>query len=132
MTRVYTDQTIVFAAAAANASSASINVVAFRHIEFEVSQVGFTGTIKFVGSNADAYPDFSSAASGTNPWSYIQTIDQIDGSTIAGGTGIASTTVTAVRNLEANVNGFKWVGVILSGVSAGSVTIKEKGYNDND
>lgn len=132
MTRQYTDQVILLAALAVNGNSVAVNMAAFRHIEFEVVQAGFTGTLKFVGSNADAAPDFSAAASGTNPWTFIQTIDQIDSSTIAGGTGIPSTTVSSVRNLEANVNGFKWVGVIASSVSAGSVSVKAKGYNDAD
>lgn len=128
--RTYTDQQILLNAVAASGVSLAFNGASFRNIEIQVAQVGFSGTIKFVGSNADTAPDFSSAASASNPWDYIQTIDQIDGSSIAGGTGIPSVTVTSVRNLEANTNAFKWFGVILSSVTAGSVTVKVKGVSE--
>lgn len=127
--REYTDQVILLSAVAANGASTACNMQAFRNIELQIAQVAFSGTLKFVGSNADAIPDFSSAASASNPWDYVQTVDQIDGSSIAGGTGIVSTTVTSVRNLEINSNAFKWVGVVVSSYTAGSVTVKAKGYN---
>lgn len=129
MHRQYTDQVIVLNAAAASVTSSAINMASFRNIEVQVSQVAFSGTLKFVGSNADTAPDFSAAATAANPWDYVQTVDQIDGSTIAGGTGIVSVTVTSVRNLEINSNGFKWIAVIASSVTAGSVTIKAKGFD---
>lgn len=129
MSREYTDQIILLNAVAASGASVAANVVAFRDIELQIAQTGFSGTIKFVGSNHDALPDFSAAASATNPWDYIQTIDQIDGSSISGGTGIVSTTVTSVRNLETNTNGLKWIGAVISNYSAGSVTVKAKGFS---
>lgn len=129
MDRQYTDQAILLNAAAANGASTPQNFASFRDVELQVAQTAFTGTIQFVGSNADAAPDFSSAASASNPWSYIQVVDQIDSSSIAGGTGIVSVTVTSVRNLEANSNAFKWIGVVISGYGAGSVTVKGKGVS---
>lgn len=127
--REYTDQAILLNAVAADGASVAQNFASFRNVELQIAQVGFSGTIKFVGSNADAAPDFSSAASASNPWDYIQCIDQIEGSSIAGGTGIVSVTVSSVRNLEANTNGFKWIGAIVSNFSAGSVTVKGKGFD---
>lgn len=129
MDRQYTDQIILLNAVAASGVSTPANFASFRDIELQLAQVGFSGTIKFVGSNADAPPDFSSAASAANPWDYVQVVDQIDGSSIAGGTGITSVTITSVRNLEANSNAFKWFGAILSSVTAGSVTLKAKGVS---
>ncbi len=99
-------------------------------MELQIAQVGFSGTLKIVGSNADSIPDFSAAASASNPWDYVQSIDLIDGSSIAGGTGITSVTVTSVRNLETNTNAFKWIGIILSNVTAGAITVKGKGVSD--
>lgn len=116
-------------AAAANGASTPANFVSFRDIELQLAQVGFSGTIKFVGSNADAAPDFSAAASASNPWDYVQVVDQIDGSSVAGGTGVTSVTVTSVRNLEANSNAFKWFGAVISNYTAGSVTLKGKGVS---
>jgi len=129
MDRQYTDQAILLNAAAANGASTPQNFASFRDVELQLATTGFTGVIKFVGSNADAAPDFASAASASNPWSYISTVDQIDGSAIAGGTGISYTTDTSVKNIEANTNAFKWVGVIISGYSAGSITVKAKGVS---
>lgn len=130
--RQYTDQTIILNAVAANGASAAISMAAFRHIELQLATTGFTGTVKFAGSNADTAPDFGAAASATNPWSFVQAIDQIDGSTVAGGTGEAYTTDTSVKNLELNVNGMKWIAAIVSGWSVGSLTVKGKGYNDGE
>jgi hypothetical protein len=128
--RGYTDQQILLNAVAANGVSAAFNAASFRNIELQLAQVGFSGTIKLVGSNADAAPDFSAAATASNPWDYVQSIDQIDGSSIAGGTGITSVTVTSIRNLEANTNAFKWFGLVISNYSAGSVTAKVKGVTE--
>lgn len=127
--REYTNQVILFNAQAANGATTPANMEAFWHVELELTQSGFTGTIQFVVSNADTAPNFANAASGSNPWSYVQVIDQIDGSSIAGGTGIISTTVSSVRNLELNANAFKWVGAVISNYSAGSVTLKAKGVS---
>lgn len=129
MDRQYTDQIILLAAVAANGVSTPANFASFRDIELQLTQAAFSGTIKFVGSNADAPPDFSSAASATNPWDYVQVVDQIDGSSIAGGTGITSVTISSVRNLEVNSNAFKWIGAIVSSYSAGSVSLKAKGVS---
>lgn len=130
MARQYTDQVILFSAGAANSASAAANMQAFRHIEMQLATTGFTGTVKFAGSNADTAPAFGSAASAANPWSFLQAIDQIDGSSVAGGTGEAYTTDTSVKNVELNVNGMKWVAAIISGYSAGAIDVKAKGYND--
>lgn len=117
-------------AVAANANSVAQNFVSFRNVEIQIATSGFSGVIKLVGSNADTAPDFSQAASASNPWSYIQAIDQIDGSSIAGGTGISYTTDTSIKNLEANTNAFKWIGVITSSYTAGSITVKAKGVSE--
>lgn len=128
--RETTNQIILLSAAAANGASASAEVESFRHVLLELAQVGFTGTIKFVCSNADTPPAFGSAASATNPWDYVAVKDMIDNSSVAGGTGITGTATTSIKNLELNTNGVKWVGAIISGYSAGSVTLKAKGYNE--
>lgn len=129
MDRQYTDQGILLNAVAASGVSIAQNFASFRDVELQLATAGFSGVVKVVGSNADTAPDFSASASASNPWSYIQTIDQIDGSSIAGGTGISYTTDTSVKNIEANTNAFKWVGIILSSVTAGAITVKAKGVS---
>lgn len=128
--RQYTDRIIVLNAVAANGASVAVNMASFRNVEIELDQVGFTGTVKVAGSNADAAPDFSASATAANPWDYIKCINQIDGSSVAGGTGITGSATTSTTQLEANTNGFKWVGLVVSGYSAGSITGRMKGFSN--
>lgn len=128
---MYTDQEIILNEASTNVASYACNVLGMRHVELEIAMTNFTGTVKFVGSNADVAPNFGAAASRTNPWDYIKSIDQIDGSAVNGGTGLVGTATTQVKQLETNTNAFKWVGAILSGVSGGTITVKVKKVNDS-
>lgn len=128
MDREYTDRIIVLNAVAANGASAAVNMASFRNVEIEIDQVGFTGTVKVAASNADTAPDFSASATAANPWDFVKCVNQIDGSAVAGGTGVSGTATTSTTQLEANTNGFKWFALIVSGYSAGSVTARMKSY----
>lgn len=132
MDRQYTDRILMFTEAAANGATPQGrgDMQSFRNVEHELVMTGFTGTIKFVASNADIAPDFGSAASLTNPWSFVKCIEQIDGSSVNGGTGVTGAAETSVRQFEMNTNGFKWVGAIISGYSAGTLTLRTKGYSN--
>lgn len=137
MDRQYTDRIIIVNEANANSTNSAgaapvtpAVMQSFRNVELEVCMTGFTGTVKFAGSNADKAPDFGAAASLANPWDYVKTVNQIDGSSVAGGTGIAGTSTTSVTNLETNTNGFKWIAAIISSYSAGTVTVRGKGYSN--
>jgi len=44
----------------------------------------------------------------TNPWTYLQSVDLNDGSSIAGSTGISLTT-SGTREYEINLNQKRWV-----------------------
>lgn len=129
MSREYTDRIIVLDRAAANGASpkGQLNFEAFRNIEVEVVMEAFSGTVKFAGSNADVAPDFGSAATYANPWDFVKAINLIDGSSVAGGTGLSGTATTSVTNLEINTNCIGWLGVIVSSVSGGTVTVRAKG-----
>lgn len=111
-------------------TTGSANMQSFRNVEHTVVMTGFTGTIKFVASNADAAPNFGASASLTNRWDYVKCINQIDGSSVAGGTGLAGSATTSITQLEMNTNGFKWVGAIISSYSAGTLTLRTKGYSN--
>jgi hypothetical protein len=125
--RTYTQQTILFSAKAADGASTPQTVIDFTHLELELCLVGFTGTVKFVCSDADDAPAFGSAASLANPWTYVKSIDLIDGSAVNGGTGITGVATSSITNLEVNINGKNWFGAIISGYSAGALTLKLKG-----
>lgn len=130
MDRQYTDRIIHLNEVVANGAGTAANMQSFRNVEIEVVMTGFTGTVKFAGSNADSAPAFGSAASLSNPWDFIKTVNQIDGTSVAGGTGLVGSATTSVTQLEANTNGFKWVAAIVSGYSAGSLTVRLKGYSN--
>jgi hypothetical protein len=87
-------------------------------------------TVKFQGSVAEAAPDFSAAQSATNQWDYIEVIDLEDGTAIDGDTGVAVATADDHRQLEANINGMRWVNAIISGWTAGEITIKVRVFNN--
>lgn len=83
-------------------------------------------TVKFVASIAEDRPDFTSAQSPTNQWDYVQVIDLEDGTSIDGDTGIVLSGTDDNRQLEANINGIRWISAIVSGYSAGDVTVKAR------
>jgi hypothetical protein len=119
-------RTILLNEVAANGSSVAMNTANDRHIAVEICMTAFTGTVKLVGSQADVEnpPAFGSAASVSNPWTYVKSIDLIDGSAVNGGTGKTGAATTAVYNLEVNTNIMKWIGAEVSGFAGGTVTVR--------
>lgn len=115
----------------------NIEVSDFRHCIAAIHgansaniDIGFVGSI---GKSAtdDGCPDFSAAASDTNSWAYIETIGLINGTAVDGAANAISQTGTAKHELhEININGLKWLNIIMSGWSAGDVTVFCKLFND--
>ena len=92
-------------------------------------------TIKVVGSigkspTSDDCPDFSAAQAYNNSWDYVEIIDLEDGAAIDGDTGVAQAGTNDHRHFEININGLKWINVIITAWSAGNSTIKCKLFND--
>lgn len=106
----------------------------FRNAVLEfTATAGTTLTIKIKGSNfsrvdttttAENIPNFASADSVTNPWSYVQGINLADGSLIAGATGFTYTASAGTNKIEVNCNQLRWLGVEISGRSAGGIKAK--------
>lgn len=99
----------------------------FRNQGFTLITTGFSWTIKFYASNAKitgTKPDLSVAASATNEYSVVQTINLQDWNPVDGATWISFTTDTSVSRYEVNDNNnnFVWVGI--TNVTAGSVTVR--------
>jgi len=115
----------------------NINVEDFRHCIAAVHgansaniDIGFVGSI---GKSAtdDGCPDFSAAASDTNSWTYIEAINLLDGVGDDGAANQLSQTGTSQHMMyEININGLKWLNIIMSGWSAGDVTVFVKLFND--
>ena len=96
----------------------------FRHVSLAITASSSpTLTVRILGSVAEEMPDFSSAASETNQWKYVQTKNLEDGSTIDGDTGVNFAGTAGTENVEVNTNNLRWLAVEVSGHSAGTVTV---------
>jgi hypothetical protein len=78
-------------------------------------------TLKFVKSNQDAMPDFTIASSLTNLWEYVEVIDLENGSDINGSVGVPLLSTTT-RSFEYNNNTAKWVGIVCTAYTSGSIS----------
>ncbi len=132
--RTVSPQDTIFNEVSADGASNPVFVKDSRHITIEVVMTGFTGTLKFLGALKDTADgiDFGASASLTNPIAYVEVIDTQNTTTpITGNTGITGSNTTGVRFLEVNKNMLTWIGAIISGYSAGTVTVKVSHANDN-
>lgn len=122
--RHFQEPTTILNAASTQITGKSVMVSDFQHIEigvFSANSANFT--LKIQGSNQVNSPDFSSAASPTNQWTYVQVIDLIDQSVVNGATGIVTAGTDIARQLEINTNAFRWVAATITAISAGNVTV---------
>ena len=118
----------------ANWNSSPVFCDDFRNAILEFTAIaGSTLTIKIKWSNfsrvdtqttAENIPNFASADSVTNPWSYMQGINLADGSLIAGTTGFTYTASAGTNKIEVNANQVRWLGVEIAGLSAGGIKAK--------
>jgi len=81
-----------------------------------------TLVVKFQISGSEAMPDFASAASDTNKWSYVDTVDTLDGASIDGGTGYTASAGVLHKTILLNSEAAVWVNAIISGRSGGGAT----------
>ena len=127
-TKLYT----VLSAKAATGAGNNILVEDFKTAVLSFDSASSANmTVKFAGSVSDDAPDFTAAKSSTNQYDYIQVIDLESGSAIDGDTGIALSGSDDNRQLEANVNGLKWLTAVVTARSAGSVTVTSKLFDNN-
>lgn len=106
----------------------TINVEGYEQILFEVATTGApTATIKFKGSVSDTAPTFSSSASASNLWEHLAFTRVDSTSSIAGATGLTSTTTDIVTIASVNIPHLKYVTADITTLSAGTsptVTVK--------
>ena len=82
-----------------------------------------TLTLKVKGSIGSTCPDFSSAASRTNPWFYVSLKRYDTAAVVAGATGIAWTGTDSVIGAALNIEGLDWLAFEVTGYAAGALTI---------
>lgn len=123
----------MLSAAAATGTGLAMDVAAFRHLMLEINTANSANfTLKVQGSLATTKPDFTASSTPTNPWTYLQVIDLADQSTVNGATGISSAGTDISRQVEVNVNGQRWLNVIVTAYSAGNITVLGMTFNDNE
>ena len=114
-----------------------LNVTDFRDVVLSFASdksanltVKVQGAIGVIGTDTTASqgeiiaPDFTSAASATNTWSYIQSVDLNTGVPINGSTGIVYTGSDSVSLVEVNTNALDFLTVVVTAESAGNITVK--------
>lgn len=69
-------------------------------------------------------PNFGGTQSKSNPYTFIQMVDLVDASTVAGGTGLAPAGTDINRLLELNINAVKYFCPIVTAWTQGAITIK--------
>ena len=134
MSRQRLDPYTALTAQAATGASPAFFSGDHRHQTFQVTApVNTSLTFKFVASNSKEAPDFSAAQSETNVYDFVEVIDLQDHSAIDGDTGVALDNTTAavnVRRYEVNDNNPRWVGIVVSAYTDGSLSATLDLVND--
>lgn len=116
----------------------NIDVSDFRHAIVAVHSrssadvdIGFLGSIGKSPSAPEECPDFSAAAAYNNSLGYLDIVSLHNNTSIDGSAASINLTGTDIDLMyEINVNGMKWLNAILSGWTAGDVTITIRLFND--
>jgi len=89
-------------------------------------------TAKVVGSIQESLPNFAAPAGIDNQYEFIQMLDLQDSTEIAGDAGLAVSAADMNRMLEVNVNGLRWLAVILTAGSVGEITVKARLFGNSN
>ena len=118
--------------ATANGVGATLDVRDYQSINLAVYTSGSaSGTIKFAVSNELVAPNFSSSPSITNVYDYVQITpinSQNTADHLSGSTGIVLSGTDIIKMYEVNSSNasisFRWICPIISGYTAGSITVE--------
>jgi hypothetical protein len=88
-------------------------------------------TVKFASSMQEDPPDFAKAQSVTNQYDFADVVDTQNGASIDGDTGVAVAGADDHRQFELNINAARWVGAIVTGGTAGEITLTLRMFNYN-
>ena len=87
-------------------------------------------TYKFVGSTQVKMPSFGLSQSETNQWYYLQTVNLDTAAAVNGVTGTGPSGADIHTSQEYNINGMRWIGVIITTYTAGNAQITAKLYSN--
>jgi len=104
----------------------------YKNIQIElVSATDANFTAKIQGSFAETCPTFSSAASATNPWFYVNSWDLSDITTnVTGATGYSASGTDIVKGILVNTDALRWLNLDVTAYSAGTITATAIVYNN--
>ena len=129
--RVEKDRIFFDRQATNSVSALSLDVADYRHCILQVATTqSFVGSIFIVGAIGQARPSFawtgsSIDATHDDPYDFIEVVSLRDGTAVDGNTGIELTTSTdTIRLYEVNINALDWLGVFVTAIKAGAVSIK--------
>ena len=116
----------------------NIDVSQFRHCIVAVHgtgstniDIGFVGSIGKSPTALDDCPDFSASSAYNNSWGWIDIVSLHNNTSIDGSAAQINMAGSAVNLLyEMNINGLKWINILMSGWSAGAVTVIITLFND--
>lgn len=116
----------------------NIDVSEFRHAIVSVHgndsaniDIGFVGSIGKSVADPDGCPDFSATSAYNNSWGWLDIVSLHNNTSIDGSAASISQTGSVVNLLyEINVNGLKWLNILMSGWTAGGVTVRIRLFND--
>jgi len=80
-------------------------------------------TAKIQGAITISAPNFDSAATATNHWSYVESVDINNGDILDGSTGFAVSGTDAAITYDVNTSGLSFLTVNVTARSAGSITV---------
>ncbi len=110
--------------------SPAINVADYKIITFELIGASTSAlTVKIQQAGGIDAPDFTAAASDSNPWDYLEAIDTEDGSAIDGDTGVVFAD-DGVRRFTANISGLDWISFVVTSHTTGTVKPKVFAYSN--
>ena len=81
------------------------------------------------GNHTDT-PNFGITQSKTEPYTYVQIIDLDTAAAVNGATGVTTAGTDLHKMYEVNVNGLKYLGLVLTAWSAGTITVKAILFNN--
>ena len=124
------DVITILDAAVATGSGATLLVEDFVNLTLALDSASSANlTVKVQGSIQQLAPTWGSAQSASNQWDYLLLKDLEDGSSIDGDTGLVLSGSDDHRLFEVNVNGIRWLNLIVTARSAGSITGKVKTFS---
>jgi len=88
-----------------------------------------TMTVKVQGSDSLSAPDFNAAQSTTNLHDFIDIIDEEDGASIDGDTGVSCAGTADYRKFSINTDRKQWVSVVCTAWTAGFLGVSLSAYS---